>query len=63
MVFSIISVACLTGPPLAGKLIQVGGGRYIGAQVWGGTCLLLGGGILVGAKLASMGWRWKPAGR
>ncbi|KAJ6019433.1 Short-chain dehydrogenase/reductase SDR [Penicillium canescens] len=61
MVFTIISIPCLTGPPLAGSLIQVGDGNYIGAQVWGGTCLLLGCGILFAARVASMGWRWKPA--
>ncbi|KAJ6019743.1 Short-chain dehydrogenase/reductase SDR [Penicillium canescens] len=61
MVFTIISIPCLTGPPLAGRLIQVGDGNYIGAQLWGGTCLLLGCGILFAARVASMGWRWKPA--
>ncbi|KAJ9294319.1 hypothetical protein DTO271G3_6894 [Paecilomyces variotii] len=42
-----------------GKLILAGGGNYIGAQIWGGTCLLLGGSILVAARGASVGWRWK----
>ncbi|KAH8671412.1 major facilitator superfamily domain-containing protein [Xylariales sp. PMI_506] len=53
MVFTIVSTACLTGPPLAGRLIQAAGGNYIGAQTWGGSCLVLGGLILVAAKVAS----------
>ncbi|KAF3018954.1 hypothetical protein E8E14_011906 [Neopestalotiopsis sp. 37M] len=53
MVFTIVSTACLTGPPLAGRLIQAVGGNYIGAQTWGGSCLVLGGLILVAAKVAS----------
>ncbi|KAI9162916.1 MFS monocarboxylate transporter [Paramyrothecium foliicola] len=52
MLFTLVSVAALTGPPLAGKLIQVAGGSYIGAQVWGGSCLMLGAGFMVGVKLA-----------
>ncbi|KAF7537347.1 hypothetical protein G7054_g3857 [Neopestalotiopsis clavispora] len=52
MVFTIVSAACLTGPPLAGRLIQAAGGNYVEAQTWGGSCLVLGGLILVAAKLA-----------
>jgi MFS family permease len=52
MIFTIISVAALTGPPLAGKLMEVTGGRYLAAQMWGGACLLLGAGLLTAAKLA-----------
>lgn len=50
MVFSIISIAALTGPPLAGKLIVVANGRYIGSQIWGGVCLLIGAAFLVAAR-------------
>ncbi|RAL13358.1 MFS general substrate transporter [Aspergillus homomorphus CBS 101889] len=54
MVFTIISIPCLTGPPLAGKLIQICNGSYLGAQIWGGSCLLLGGSLLVAARIASL---------
>ncbi|OJJ99626.1 hypothetical protein ASPACDRAFT_52314 [Aspergillus aculeatus ATCC 16872] len=57
MVFTIISIPCLTGPPLAGKLIQVCNGSYLGAQVWGGSCLLLGGSLLVAARMGLSGSR------
>jgi len=53
MVFTIVSIACLTGPPLAGGLIQVAEGRYIKAQTWGGTSLGLGGLIPLAARAAS----------
>lgn len=54
MIFTIVSVAALTGPPLAGKLIEVNGGKYLGVQIWGGACLVLGGLLLVGARRASI---------
>ncbi|KAK8915324.1 MFS monocarboxylate transporter [Metarhizium anisopliae] len=53
MIFSIVSVSALTGPPLAGKLIEVNGGKYLGVQIWGGSCLVLGGLLLMGARRAS----------
>ncbi|KAM3546376.1 hypothetical protein ARSEF1564_000651 [Beauveria bassiana] len=54
MIFSVVSIAALTGPPLAGKLIDVRGGSYLGAQLWGGTCLIVGGLILAAAKFCSV---------
>lgn len=51
MTFGVVSIACLTGPPLAGALIQAGGGSYVGAQVWGGSVLVLGGSLLLAARL------------
>ncbi|PNY28222.1 transporter MCH4 [Tolypocladium capitatum] len=53
MIFTTVSVAALTGPPLAGKLIEIGGG-YLAAQMWGGACLVLGGLLLVAARWASL---------
>lgn len=53
MIFTIISVAALTGPPLAGKLVAVADGSYIGAQIWGGVCLVVGALFLIGASWAS----------
>ncbi|OTA00004.1 hypothetical-protein [Trichoderma parareesei] len=53
MIFSIISVASLTGPPLAGKLVVVAHGSYIGAQIWGGVCLVIGALFLIAARWAS----------
>ena len=53
MIFTIVSVAALTGPPLAGKLMEINGGNYIGAQIWGGVCLLIGTAMLLAARWAS----------
>lgn len=54
MIFTIVSVAALTGPPLAGKLIEVYGGRYLGVQIWAGACMMLGGLSLIAARQASV---------
>ncbi|GES62897.1 mfs monocarboxylate transporter [Aspergillus terreus] len=54
MVLSIVAFACLTGPPLAGALIERGGGSYTYACAWGGTSLILGSGFVIAARL-SMG--------
>lgn len=42
MVFTVGSVACLTGPPLAGRLIDMGGGSYLYAQAFGGSSMFVG---------------------
>lgn len=52
MVFSIISIACLTGPPIAGLLIQAGNGSFLYAQIFGGTTAFVGTGVLVLARIA-----------
>lgn len=53
MVLSVSSIACLTGPPMAGKLIQVTNGDYLAAQLWSASCLLLGGLIVTAAHLVN----------
>ncbi|KAJ5565005.1 major facilitator superfamily domain-containing protein [Penicillium frequentans] len=54
MGFTIVSFACLTGPPLGGALIARSHG-YIGAQVWGGLSFFLGASILVAARVLKTG--------
>lgn len=46
MVFTVVSVACLTGPPLAGALIGAAGGSFLGAQLFGGTAFVIGTALL-----------------
>ncbi|KAF7551471.1 hypothetical protein G7Z17_g4978 [Cylindrodendrum hubeiense] len=41
MVFTIVSFATLTGSPIAGVIISSQGGKYIGAQVFSGTSMLV----------------------
>lgn len=52
MIFTIISLAALTGSPLAGKLMQVTDGNYLAAQIWGGSSMMLGMCLLYAAKRA-----------
>ncbi|KAF4613391.1 hypothetical protein G7Y89_g15497 [Cudoniella acicularis] len=52
MVFTIISIACLTGPPIAGALIQANQGSFLSAQLFGGATVLLGTAILVLGRIA-----------
>ncbi|KAI9811784.1 MAG: hypothetical protein M1826_003095 [Phylliscum demangeonii] len=55
MVFSLVSFACLTGPPIAGALIQRDQGRYRGAQLFAASALAAGGLVLVAARVALTG--------
>ena len=57
MVCSILAFASLTGPPIAGGLIQSEEGRYLGAQVWGGTVVVLGAFTVGLARVYKTGWR------
>lgn len=56
MVFSIVSLACVSGPPIAGQLINNRGGNYLAAQLFGGTVMVVGAGFLVAARTARHGW-------
>lgn len=42
MIFTIVSFAVLSGPPIAGAIITACGGRYYGAQAFAGSCLMIG---------------------
>ncbi|KAI8720249.1 hypothetical protein NCS52_00469900 [Fusarium sp. LHS14.1] len=63
MAFTVASFAALTGPPIAGAIIDVEGGYY-GAQAFAGSVLAMGGGLLIIAKGKHMrrtgaGWMGK----
>lgn len=59
MCFSVVSVACLTGPPLAGALIQRDNGRFVLAQIFGGSAFMGGSLTLLAARLVKNGWDFK----
>ncbi|KAL1647405.1 hypothetical protein SLS58_002733 [Diplodia intermedia] len=59
MCFSVVSLACLTGPPIAGALIQRRDGGYLYAQLFAGAALMGGTLTLMAAKAARNGWDWK----
>lgn len=60
MCFSVVSMSCLTGPPLAGALIQLDHGHYLRAQMWAGTVMTCGGLALVAVRITKVGFAfWK----
>ena len=54
MCFTIVSIACLCGPPIAGALIQANGGNFLHAQIFGGTTMMAGTTILCVARVIQM---------
>jgi predicted MFS family arabinose efflux permease len=52
MVCTIVSFACLSGPPIAGKLVEGFGGQYLHAQLFGASVLVAGSCFLLGASIA-----------
>ncbi|KAI0517752.1 riboflavin transporter MCH5 [Xylaria bambusicola] len=64
MIFTIVSFATLSGNPISGAIITANGGRYVGAQAFAGTILLLGTAFIFAARVARMrrtgsGWAVK----
>jgi MFS family permease len=59
MCFSFISIACLTGPPIAGALIQMRDGHYLYAQLFGGSAFVGGTCTLIAARVAKIGVDFK----
>ncbi|KAF2718278.1 MFS general substrate transporter [Polychaeton citri CBS 116435] len=59
MVFSCMSFAALTGPPLGGAIQASSGGRYIGAQMWAATSIFVCFLLLLTARVLNVGWGWK----
>ena len=55
MTFTVVSFASLTGPPLAGALIERHGGNYLYAQMFAGTAMMCGTAVLVLARVAKTG--------
>ncbi|KAK6440807.1 hypothetical protein LTR95_002962 [Oleoguttula sp. CCFEE 5521] len=65
-IFSCIGLACLVGLPIGGALVEYRvkrdlGSPYLGAQVFAGVALLFGGGLLLGSRVAKVGWGAKRA--
>lgn len=52
MVFTFVSFACLSGPPLSGRLVEAKNGDYLAAQLLGGTVMVAGSLFLLAARLA-----------
>lgn len=52
MVFTVVSLSVLTGPPIEGALISAMGGQFVAAQLFAGVSLLLGTFLLVATREA-----------
>ena len=59
MVMTCISVSVLIGPPIGGALIQADHGRYLGAQLFFGSVLMVALGFLLALRVARVGWQIK----
>lgn len=57
MVFSVVGFACLTGPPLAGALIQSRQGSYLYAQIFAGSVMMGGCITLMASRVSKNGWK------
>ena len=55
MVFSVAGFATLTGPPLAGALIQKGNGSYLYAQIFAASAMGAGCAMVIAARWAKVG--------
>ncbi|KUJ17585.1 MFS general substrate transporter [Mollisia scopiformis] len=52
MVFTIVSFASLTGPPIAGALIDARDGNFLYAQIFGGTVMVCSSSALIMAAIS-----------
>jgi len=59
MAFTIVSISSLTGPPLAGALIQINGGDYLYANIWAAMSFFVGTLLLVATRVSLVGWDWR----
>ena len=59
MTLTVVSFACLTSAPIQGALIQREGGGYLGAEMFSGSCILLGGVLLVLSRCSKVGTSWR----
>jgi MFS family permease len=51
MACTVVSFACLSGPPIAGKLIESANGSYREAQIFGASVMLASSACLFGARV------------
>jgi len=57
MVFTIVSFACLAGPPIGGCLVDYGHGDFLYAQLFAAASMLVGGSLIALAKVKQVGWQ------
>ncbi|KAL3479736.1 riboflavin transporter MCH5 [Aspergillus californicus] len=57
--FFVISLAALTGNPIAGALVQRADGGYLYLQVFCGVTMFVGSTFFLMARVVQVGWAWK----
>lgn len=50
-------VAVLTGPPIAGALVQQEQGSYVGLQIFSATSMIASALVLLCVRSAAVGWK------
>lgn len=59
MLFALLSVGQLCGPPIAGALIEQDDGKYLYAQIFSGLVILCGCIAISSARVVNAGWNCK----
>lgn len=57
MIFTIVSFAVLTGPPIAGVLISKADGGYLYAEMFAASSIMVGCALMCAARIARTGWK------
>jgi MFS family permease len=57
--FFVISLAALTGNPIAGALVERAEGDYLYLQVFCGVTMIVGSTFFLMARVVQVGWAWK----
>lgn len=59
MGLSVVGFASLTGPPIAGALIQQNHGDYLWAQAWAGSMMMVGTATMIVGRICITGWKMR----
>ncbi len=57
--FFVISLAALTGNPIAGALISLDNGGFLYLQIFCGVTMFVGSCFFLVARIVQVGWAWK----
>jgi MFS family permease len=57
--YTLVAFGTLTGIPIAGVLLQVCGGGYLGVVIFTGACYVLSLIMMVAARVVKVGWKVK----
>lgn len=59
MIETLCAFSALGGPPTAGAIIDLSGGQYAQAQIWGGSVMIAAALTFAAARISVTGWKWK----